>query len=375
MVEIREVRTAKDRKRFAQFVLDFYKGNPYYVPNLYADEKNILNPKKNHSLENCDAKCFLALREGKIVGRICAIVQNKYNEMSGGKFVRFCRFESVNDEEVSSALFRAAEEFGKSRGMEVLQGPWGFNDQDREGMLTEGFDRRATYATNYSYDYYPALAEKYGFAEECAWKEFAFRVPDEPDARMRRIAGLVRKQHNLRDLAETMSVRRICRQYGQKMFDCLNAASIEALQNYVPVEGKILQNVLDSFAIIVNIRYVSIVVNEADDVVGLGVVLPDVTPALIQNRGKLFPFGWIPMLRDIRRPKKLEMALIAVRPDYQKKGINAIIIDRILGNIVEDGIREIESNPELEDNLAVQSQWKNFDSEIVKRRKTFRKNI
>ena len=375
MVEIVEVKTARQRRLFAEFPLKHYKNNPYYVPNLYADEKNILNPKKNHSLATCDAKCFLAYRDGALVGRVCGIVQKKYNELSGGKFVRFCRFESVNDSEVSDALLGAVEQFGKQQGMEVMHGPWGFNDQDREGMLTEGFDRRATYATNYSYDYYPALIERYGFEPECEWKEFSFKVPEKRDERIRKIAAMVKKQYKLRDLAETLSVRKICKRYGQKMFDCLNEASIQALRNYVPVEGKILQNVLSSFAMIVNIRYASVIVNEADEVVGLGVVLADICPALIENRGKLFPFGWIPLLRDIRHPGKLEMALIAVRPDYQKRGVNAMVIDRILGNIIEVGITEIESNPELEDNIAVQSQWKNFETEIIKRRKAFRKQI
>lgn len=375
MVQICEVKTKKQKRAFASFPLKLYKGNPYYVPSLWMDESNVFNPKKNNSLKNCEIKGFLAYKDGKLVGRIAGVLHHQHEELTGEKNIRFSRFDCTNDLEVSRALLDAVKNYGKENGMEKMHGPWGFNDQDREGMLIEGFDRRATYATNYNYEYYPKLIEDYGFETECTWEEYEFKVPAERDQRIHRIAKVIKDKYKLKDLCETKSVGYICKNYGQKLFDCVNAASVVALKNYVPVEGEIVQNVLDSFAIVVNRRFASVVVNEKDEVVGVGVVLSDITPALIKNRGKLFPFGWISMLRCIKYPKKLEMAMIAVRPDYQKIGVNAMVIDRILGNIIESGIKTLESNPELEYNRAVQSQWKDFDTTLVKKRRAFIKEI
>ena len=241
-------------------------------------------------------------------------------------------------------------------------------------MLTFGFDVRSTYATNYSYPYFYKRMEEMGFKDESKWVEFKFSVPKKPDERILSLASKMKEKYKLRDVAESLSVRQILSKYGDKMFDTLNEA-YGHLDGYVPVEGKARKNVLDQFATIVNTRYISFLIDENEDVAGFGIVLPSIAEPLVKHRGRLFPTGFIGVLKSIASPKQLEMALIGIKHKYKNTGINAIIISRILKNIIEDGIELVESNPMLEHNLNIQNQWKFAESEIWKRRQTYVKKI
>ncbi|HCH74942.1 MAG TPA: hypothetical protein DEV87_07170 [Clostridiales bacterium] len=374
MVDIVEVTTKKQLKLFATYPLKLYKDCPYYVPSLRSDEMNTFNPKKNFSLKNNLCKAFLAYKDGELVGRIAGLINYKDNDLTGKKFIRFSRFECIDDKEVFIALLGAVEKFGADNGMEIIHGPWGFNDTDREGMLTYGFDERATYATNYYYPYFCKRMVELGFEDESKWLERRFVIPDKPYDRITKICDKLKEKLGVKDIADTLTVKEIVKQYGTKWFDTLNEA-YGHLDGYVPVEGEAVKNVLKQFATIINERYISILVDKNDDVAAFGIVLPSICEPLIKHKGKLFPTGFIGVLNSIKKPKTLEMALIGVKKKYQNTGINSVVIARIMNHVVEDGIEDIESNPMLETNYNIQQQWKFAENEIIKKRQTYKKAI
>lgn len=374
MITIREVKTKSDLRKFARFPVRLYKNCPLYVPSFYSDELNIMNPDKNFSLPSCEVRCFLAEKDGKVVGRVAGIIQKRRNELSGKKNIRFSRFDFIDDAEVAEKLLAAVAAFGKERGMDTIHGPWGFNDQDREGMLTEGFDKRATYATNYNYPYYEKHVRALGFEPESEWVEYNFTIPDKVDERIKTISEYVQKKLELTEIADTAPMKKLIPVYGHRALEMVNEA-YASLDEYVPLEGKEMDNVLDQFATIINPRYFSLLVDKNDEIIGMGVIIPSIADALVKGRGRMTLPTIVRLLRSIAKPRELEMALVAVRPDYQKKGVNALIMARISRHIIEDGVRRVESNPELVTNLAVQTQWTNFEREIIKRRKTFTKKI
>lgn len=374
MIEIKEVKTKKDLKLFATYPLELYKDCPYYVPSLRSDEMSTFNPKVNFSLKNNICKGFLAYKNGNLVGRVAGLFNLIENANLEKKYVRFSRFECIDDIEVFKALLGAVEKFGKENGAEIIHGPWGFNDTDREGMLTYGFDKRSTYATNYYYPYFSEKMVELGFEDESKWVEMRFNIPQENDKRIEKIAQKIKEKLQVEDVAETMSINQIIKKYGDAWFDTFNDA-YGKLDGFVPVEDEAKKNVLQQFATIINPKYLSFVVDKQGKVAAFGIVLPSICQPLIKHRGKLFPTGFIGVLRSIMKPKELEMALIGVREEYKNSGVNAIVISRIMKNVVSNGIDEIQSNPMLETNLSILQQWKFADYEIIKRRQTYQKPI
>ncbi len=372
MVEIKEVQTKKEIAVWAKYPLKLYKDCPYYVPNFRSDEKETFDPKKNLDLKHCDIKGYLAYKDGKVVGRILAILNHKYNQLNNAKTIRFSRFECINDIEVFKALLGAVAKYGKENGMEIMHGPWGFNDTDREGMLTYGFNERSTYATNYYYPYFAENMVKLGFEDESKWIERRFLI--KPYERIYAIAEKLKKRQKLVDIAETMSVKKIIKLYGKKLFETVNDA-YGHLDGYVPYDDEMRDKILSQFGTIINKKYLSVLVNEKDEVAAFGVVFPSICNALIKGKGRLFPFAFINVLKSIKKPTELEMALIGVKKEYKNTGINSILIARIMKNVVEDGIINIESNPMLETNYNIQQQWKFTENEIVKKRQTYKVEI
>ena len=374
MVEIKEVKTKRDLKKFAKYPVKLYKDCPYYVPSLYGDELATFNPKKNFSLKGNECKGFLCYKDGKLVGRIAGLINRKDNELTGKKYIRFSRLDCIDDDEVFNALIGSVEKFGKGYGMDTIHGPWGFNDTDREGMLTYGFDKRSTYATNYYYPYFAEHMSKMGFNDESKWIEKRFTIPKTPYERIVAISERLKKKLKVVEILDQMSIKKVVKKYGKEFFETMNDAYSE-LDGYVPIEGEAQKNVLKQFATIINPRYSSILIDENGKVAAFGIVLPSIADALIKSRGRLFPTGFIGVLKSIKRPKELEMALIGVKSEYKNTGINSIIISRIMKNVIDDDIEGIESNVMLEHNYNIQNQWKFADSEIIKRRQTYVKEI
>ena len=374
MIEVKEVTTKRELKKFAQYPVELYKDCPYYVPSVYGDELNTFNPKKNFNLKGNECKGFLCYKDGKLVGRIAGLINRKDNELTGKKFIRFSRIDCIDDIEVFKALISAVEKFGKDYGMDTIHGPWGFNDTDREGMLTYGFDRRSTYGTNYYYPYFADRMRELGFNDESKWVEKSFTVPDEPYERIISICEKLKKRLNVFEAFDKYSVKKIVKIYGKEFFETMNDA-YGHLDGYVPIEGGAQKNVLKQFATIINPRYSSILIDKDGKVAAFGIVLPSIADALIKSRGRLFPTGFIGVLKSIKHPRELEMALIGVRSEYKNTGINSILISRIMKNIIDDKIEHVESNVMLETNYNIQNQWKFAEGEIIKRRQTFVKKI
>ena len=374
MVEIKEVKSKRDLKKFAKYPVKLYKDCPYYVPSIRSDELNTFNPKKNFNLKGNECKGFLCYKDGKLVGRIAGLINRKDNELTGKKYIRFSRLDCIDDDEVFGALINSVEKFGKDYGMDTIHGPWGFNDTDREGMLTYGFDKRSTYATNYYYPYFAEHMKEMGFNDESKWIEKRFTIPKTPYERIIAISERLKKKLKVVEILDEMPIKKVVKQYGKEFFETMNDAYSE-LDGYVPIEGEAQKNVLKQFATIINPRYSSILIDENGKVAAFGIVLPSIADALIKSRGRLFPTGFIGVLKSIKRPKELEMALIGVKSEYKNTGINSIIISRIMKNVIDDDIEGIESNVMLEHNYNIQNQWKFADSEIIKRRQTYVKDI
>ncbi len=374
MIEIVEVKTKRQMRLFATYPVKLYKGCPYYVPSLKRDEINTFNPKKNFSLGNNDCKAFLAYKDGVLVGRIAGLINKMDNKLREKNMIRFSRFDCIDDMEVFKALLGAVEKFGKDMGMDIIHGPWGFNDTDREGMLTYGFDKKSTYATNYYYPYFCKYMQELGFSDESKWieREFDFRGKDY--SRIYSLAERIYKKMGMRDVARTMPKRKILKRYGAKLFNTINE-SYAHLDGYVPIEGKAVKNVLKQFATIANLKYISVLVDKEDDVAAFAIVLPSICDPIIKSRGKLFPFGFMGVLKSIKRPKELEMALIGVKHKYKNSGVTAVIMSDIMKNIIKDDVCKVESNPTLVHNYEIQAQMERLGGEVTKHRQTYQKEI
>lgn len=373
MVKIVEAVTSAQMRAFARYPLELYKDCDYYVPCFTSDEKNIKNPKKNYAAEGCEVKCFLAEKNGRIVGRIAGVIVSESNRKFGEKKIRFSRFDFNGDDDVAEALLNKVAEFGKERGMTVIHGPWGFNDTDREGMLTSGFDRPATYATNYNYEYYADVVRKLGFKKESEWVEFAI-YPGTLDPKIYKAADFVQKRYGFVELNDKYPIKRIIREYGDLFFDCYNEA-YKDLDCYVELKGKVKQNVIAQFATVINQDYFSCILDpKTGKIAAFGVVIPAIGKIIKKHNGNLLASA-IPLLKAKKKPDALELTLIGVAPEYRNSGVNAMIITRIHRNIMKNGIKNVVCNPMLTTNAGILTQWKWVEHEEIKRRATFEKEI
>ena len=375
-VEIRKVTTKKELKKFIRFNYELYKGNPYSVPDLYEDIRDTFSKEKNAALEFCEAEYFLAYREGKIVGRVAAIINKRANEAWNQKIVRFGWIDFIDDLEVSTALIDTVKQWGRERGMTEIQGPLGFTDMDAEGMLVEGFDQIFTMATIYNYDYYPRHIEQMGMEKAADWVEMKLYVPDAIPEKHQRIAKIVCEKYGLH-IVKLNSKKKI-RESGiaHEIFRLINEA-FKPLFGYSEMTEKQIDQYVKTYLPILDLRMVTLVQNDKDELVAVGISMASLSVALQKAKGKLFPFGWWHLAKALfwKRPDNLDLLLVAVRPDYQKKGANALLFTDLIPVYQKMGFRYAESNPELESNANVQNQWQYFDSEVHKRRRCFKQEL
>lgn len=375
-VEIKKVTTKSELKRFIRFNYEFYKDNPYSVPDLYDDMLNTFSPKKNAAFEFCEADYFLALRDGKIVGRVAAIINRRANETWNRKTVRFGWIDFVDDMEVSTALIDTVKQWGKERGMTEIEGPLGFTDMDAEGMLVEGFDQLSTMATIYNYPYYPQHMERLGLSKSADWVEMKIYVPDAIPEKHRRISDIIAKRYNLH--IRKLKSKKEVRQSGvaHDIFRLINDA-YTPLFGYSRMTERQIGQYVKMYVPVLDLRMVSIVENEQNEIVAVGISMASLSRALQKAKGRLLPFGWYHLLKALmwKRPKVLDLLLVAVRPDYQGKGVNALLFTDLIPVYKELGFEYAESNPELEMNEKVQNQWQYFKTEQHKRRRCFKADI
>lgn len=369
------VTTKKEMKQFICFNYALYKDSPYAVPELYTDVRDTLDPNKNAAFEFCEAQPFIALRDGKVVGRIVAIINHKANSVWNKKAVRFGWVDFIDDVEVVDALFATVEQWGRERGMTEAHGPLGFTDFDPEGMLVEGFDRIGTMATIYNYPYYPVHLERMGYVKDVDWMEYLLTAPEALPEKHARITRIVKEKYGLRVMKYT-SHSKLARERGVAIFELLNEAYAD-LYGFSALSHKQIQQYINSYLPLLDLRLVPIIVDKNDNLIGFGVLLPSLAKAFQKARGFMFPFGWWHLVKALKwnSTQTTEMLLVAVKPEYQGKGAVALIFDDIIPVHNNLGYKWSESNPELESNSKMQAQWDYFERENHKRRRAYMKKI
>ena len=380
LIEIKKVESKKDLKTFIDFHYDLYEGNEYDVPNLFSDEMNTLSKDKNAAFEFCEAEYFLAYKDGKLAGRVAAIINHKANNKWGKKSVRFGWIDFIDDREVSKALLDAVEKYGKEKGMEDVVGPLGFTDMDPEGMLVWGFDQLGTMPTIYNYAYYPEHIEALeGFEVDNKYVEFKIMVPDEVPEKYAKIAMMIEKRYNLH-------VRKLTKKdvfqggMGQKIFDLIND-TYKDLYGYSELSQKQIDQLIKSYLGFLDFNLITCIEDWTDGehkLIGVGITMPSLAHVLRKcHRGRLLPFGWFHVLRAIKQHKTniVDLLLIGILPEYRAKGANALLFADLIPWYQKYGIEWGETQVELETNAGVQGQWGALTPVMHKRRKCYKKII
>ena len=380
-IEIRKVESRSDLRTFIEFHYDLYEGNEYDAPNLYTDEVNTLRKDKNAAFDFCEAEYFIAYKDGNVVGRVAAIINNRANEKWQRKAVRFGWIDFVDDIEVSKALFKAVEDYGRSMGMTEMIGPLGFTDMDPEGMLTAGFDQLGTQATIYNYPYYPEHMERLGgWEKDNDYVEYKLYVPDQIPEKYAKVAQMIQKRYNLH--IKKLKKDEIFGEngYGQKIFEVINA-TFGHLYGYSTLSQRQIDQYVKMYLPMIDLSLVSLIEdwNTPDHkLIGVGITLPSLTRALQKCRkGRLFPFGWIHILRALKRHKTnvVDLLLVGILPEYRPKGANALLFYDLIPRYQKYGFEWGETHVEMETNEKVQGQWQYLERECHKRRRCYKKNI
>ena len=376
MIKIRKVNTKKELKQFIQFYYDLYRGNENAVPFLYSDEMATLRRDKNPSFECCEAEYFLAYKDGKVVGRVAAIINRRANERWNCHQVRFGWFDFIDDMEVSTALLNAVEEWGRERGMTEIAGPLGFIDTDREGMLVEGFDDLSTMYVNYNYPYYPKHMEQMGgFRKDNDYLECKVKVPEVVPDKFAKITEMVRKRFGLR--VHKFTRQELIREgYGHEVFRLLNA-TYKDLYGFSELSETQVDKLVNDYIKIADLNLVTAIM-DGDKMVGFGITFPSFSRALQKTRdGRFLPFGWWHLLKILKWHKTpiVDLLLIGVLPEYRSKGANALIFDDLIRQFQRYGFEWAETGPQMETNEGVLSQWQYLESKVVRRHRCYRKEL
>lgn len=372
-VTISRVQNRRAFKEFLHFPLTLYKDMPAFVPPLIMDDRDTLDPKKNPAYEFCEAAMYLAYKDGKLAGRVAAIVNSKANTQWNHEEVRFGWFDFIDDREVSKALLDAVIEFGKERGMKTVLGPLGFTDFDPEGMLVEGYEYLSSMALHHNWPYYKEHMEALGYVKDVDWLEYRIYIGDTIPEKYTRVAKIVEDRYGLR-LRKT--TRREVRKtdIGYRIFDLINE-TYASLYDFTVLPKKMIDKYVGFYLGIIDLKFVSLVEDKDGNIVGFGVVMPSITRALKKCKGKLFPLGWYYILRSMywKYEENFEMLLIGIKPEYQKKGVNSIIFVDLMKELLDGGFKYGESNAELESNMDIRSQWGDLEVKECKRRRVYKK--
>lgn len=378
-VEIKKVESKRDLKTFIEFHYDLYEGSEYDVPNLYSDELNTLSKDRNAVFEFCEAEYYLAYKDGKLAGRVAAIINNRANERWGRKSVRFGWIDFVDDREVSAALLKAVEDYGKAKGMTEVVGPLGFTDMDPEGMLTYGFDQLGTMPTIYNYAYYPQHIEQMdGWEKDNDYVEYKLMVPEKIPEKYTKIAKMIEKRYNLH--VKKLTRKEIYKDgYGKRIFQLIND-TYKDLYGFSELSEKQIEQYVDMYLPMADLNLITLIEdwNADHKLVGVGITIPSLARALQKcHRGRMFPFGWWHLLRAIKyhKTKGVDLLLMGVLPEYRMKGANALMFSDLIPRYQAYGFEWGESQVEMASNEGVQSQWEYLETIMHKKRKCYKKAI
>lgn len=372
MVHIEEVKSAKQKREFIEFPLKLYKDNPYFVPPLYGDEKKIFRADY-HYYEQAEAVYFLAYNDGKIVGRISGILHRAANEKWRQKQVRFTRFDCIDDKEVAAALFSAVEDWAKKKGMTEVVGPLGFSDLEREGLLIEGFEELATFEEQYNFPYYQALIEGCGYQKDVDWLEHKLYLPKDLDPRYERLSSRIMERYHLH-FSNAKNIDDFLKKYADMIFDLIDE-TYDEIYGTVPLTESVKKELVASFKMIVDLRFVDIILDENERPVCFGLCMPSISRAVQPSGGKLTLPTIFRILNSVKKPKILDLALIGVVPEYRMKGVSSVILYRFMQMLQTEGVEYCETNLNLENNYSILNQWRAFDSVQHKRRRCFIKKL
>lgn len=374
MIEIKQVSTKKQRKQFVEFPLNLYKNNPNFVPPLYGDEMAMF--KKNYFYnEQSKSIFFLAYRDGKVVGRIQGILQIAANKTWNQKRVRFIRFDSIDDQEVANALFNAVEEWGKSLGMTEIVGPLGYSDLEREGLLIEGFEYLATFEEQYNYAYYQNLVENNGYQKDIDWLEHQIRMPKDKDQdveRIKRLSARMLEKYNMH-IGTAKNTAQFVKKYSNQIFRVWDEA-YSKIYGCVPFTDKVKKHMLEQFKMVINMRFIQVILDENDELVAFGLTFPAIGKAVQKSGGRLTIPCLIRLLKAIKNPKVLDLAIVGIVDKYRNKGISMNLF-AIFYSMFENGIEYMETNLNLENNYSILNIWKSFDTIQHKRRRCYIKKL
>lgn len=372
-IEIRRVEGRKGIKAFVRFPYSIYKGDPCWVPPLDMDDIGTLSPDKNPAFEYCEAALWMAYKDGVAVGRIAGIVNKRYIEKWGLKRARFGWFDFIEDKEVAAALLKTVEEWARGQGLEGLCGPLGFTDMDKEGMLIEGFDELGTYATYYNKPYYPRIMAELGYVKDVDWIEFNVKTPTEIPEKIKRVQQLISKRTGVR-VADWKSKKEIVAKYADDIFELIDEA-YSHLYGTVPLTEAQVKFYIKTYLGFVDPRFTKVLVDKDDKLIGFGISMPSLSRAAQKAKGRLFPLGWYYILSALKHPETLDMYLVAVTPEYQARGVIALIMGALNEDAVKAGVKNCETNVELETNVEVHGIWKDYEKRQHKRRRAFYKSL
>jgi hypothetical protein len=372
-IEIRTVESPRDLKAFVTFPEKLYSATPQWVPAPIFDDINTLRRDKNPAFEFCESAYWTAWKDGVMVGRVAGIINHRYIEKWSHKYARFGWIDFIEDFEVAKALVGAMEEWAKSKGMEAIHGPLGFTDLDREGLLVEGFQERSTFATIYNFPYYPEYLERLGYAKDIDWVEFQVQTPDSIPDKLLRVNELLSKRSGVR-LAEWTTRRDLKRRFAKEIFGLIDDA-YAGLYGTTPLSERQVKAYVDQYLGFVDPRFTKVLVDAEGKLAGFAITVPNLSEPLNRHKGRLFPFGWISLLRALKNPTTIDMLLVAVRKEYVARGVVALLMTALNDSAIKAGIKYAETNPELETNLAVQNLWKDFPKRQHKRRRVYLKRL
>ena len=371
-MELREVKTRKEIRDFVNFPLRLYKGNPYFVPCFYADELALFKDDYLYR-DQADYVCYSVYDGKKIVGRIVGILQKVSNEKWKQKRVRFNRFDCIDDQEVANMLLGAVEDWARSLGMDEVVGPLGFSDMEREGLLIEGFDYLSTFEEQYNYSYYQRLIENHGYTKEVDWLERRLFLKGKPSDRLTRFSNLIMERNHLH-FAEAKNTKDFLNKYGEKFFE-LCEKTYDPLYMTVPFSENIKKSLVKSFELIIDLRFVAMILDENENPICFGLVFPSIGKAIQKSGGRMTPATLVRLLRALKKPRVLDFALIGVDPAYANRGVPAVLLGKTQEYLAMAGIEYAETNLNLETNQSVQNRWKNFESIQHKRRRSFVRSL
>ena len=372
-VTIKEVVTKKDLKAFVHFPNEFYKDNAFYVPTLESGDRDALDPKKNHAFEFCEGKYWLAFNgNGRIVGRIAGIINHQYNQRTGIGYARFGFLDFVDDDDVVDALFDTVEAWARDKGLKVMNGPLGFLEFDASGVLVEGFDELPTAYGKYNFPYYESQLLRRGYAKDTDWVEYQIKMPDDIEEWFSRPAKLIAARYHLRQ-ADISSKKKMV-SYFPQCARVLNE-TYRNLHGFTELSKGQVDDLMKQFVPNLNPDFVSIILDEKDEVVAFGISIPSLSKAMQKCHGKLFPFGFRHVLHALRHNDTVDLLLIGISDQYKNKGLNAMIFDRVSHAIHGYGIKYLESTRELEDNNSVQNMWNRFETRLHKRARCYVKEL